>query len=313
MLGEEPRGRCGGRGLGGRARGGYPCEHPVVGGGGEAHPDLVPRDGHPHTHPVGRRAPGQRLWGDLPEAIPQMGSCTPTIRTRVCSSLPLELQTPLWACGGGPKFSCLSLLSHFPPPHCDFGVLLLFLCRDLTPFQTQIPPPSSIPTIAPLSKSSFLLRHRGQTESTSPESLRTGCPNCNTPPSSLLPKLCVSLGSSAVFSLVVFWAFSLLVFQAASLLIVSFLLSLWRRGNAPNLFDLLISTPEDQPGMSVQWDVTPPLLWGHLVQLTFGVEVPWAGSGEVAVPGAGMHPGTPRPDPCSVRHGPTRQHFPAGL
>lgn len=65
--------------------------------------------------------------------------------------------------------------------------------------------------------------------------------------------------------------------------------------------------------MSVQWDVTPPLLWGHLVQLTFGVEVPWAGSGEVAVPGAGMHPGTPRPDPCSVRHGPTRQHFPAGL
>lgn len=151
-----------------------------------------------------------------------------------------------------------------PPPLRFWGASAISLQGSHPVSNSDSPPPSSIPTIAPLSKSSFLLRHRGQTESTSPESLRTGCPNCNTPPSSLLPKLCVSLGSSAVFSLVVFWAFSLLVFQAASLLIVSFLLSLWRRGNAPNLFDLLISTPEDQPGMSVLWDVTPPPCSGDI-------------------------------------------------
>lgn len=112
--------------------------------------------------------------------------------------------------------------------------------------------------VSPFSKS--LLRDQGRsTEITQPQTaLRKELPELqHSLPSSLLPKVCVSLGSSAVFSLVV-WGFLLAAFSRQHLLLpLSLLLSL-RQWEGTEWIRISPPTPEE--GMSPPRDVRDPLL-----------------------------------------------------
>lgn len=105
----------------------------------------------------------------------------------------------------------------------------------------------------------FDVKPRRQTLIISSDSLRKSCPNCHTALlPSLLSKVCVSLDSSVVFSLVV-WVLSSLLYHAASQLI-SVISAVSGHGKAPKaLMCILISPPypEEHPGTASLWVKTP--------------------------------------------------------
>ena len=168
----------------------------------------TPGDRHPCAHPATPRV--QTLLGCklLVLPVPGVPGC--------CARRDPQI---FLACPCCPTLSPNSL-AH--PNIAWLGVCVCFCCffSGITTDFEYTSVSHSPSTISPFSQSPFFyVKPRGQTEITSPDSLRKSCPNCNTALlSSLLPKVCVSLDSFAVFSLVV-WVFSSLLCHAASQLI----------------------------------------------------------------------------------------------
>lgn len=165
--------------------------------------------------------------------------------------------------GGTPKFSWPVLAVPLCPSVAWLGCVcqfLLLLLGDHNPFRVHICFPLPIHYFSLSSNPHFDVKPREQTEIIGPDRLRKSCPNCNTALlPNLLSKVCVSLDSSAVFSLVV-WVLSLLLCHAASQLI-SVISAVSGHGKASKaLICILISPPypEEQPGTASLWD-KPPL------------------------------------------------------
>lgn len=171
---------------------------------------------------------------------------------------------------GPPDFPGLSLLSHFVPVLHGRVYFCCYFWAITTHFEHTFV--SHCFSFSP--NSHFDVKPRGQTEITGPDSLRKSCSNCNTALlPNLLSKVCVSLDSSVVFSLVV-WVLSLLLCHAASQLI-SVISAVSGHGKASKaLICILIFPPhpEEQPGTHCGIKPPCPMLlfcpvsWGHYSQ-----------------------------------------------